>query len=75
LCGAIIQRRFFYTYDVHYVVRAPILLPLSGALSQRTIAVLVRVYRLTACLIQLHNRFRLLLVGYSIWLSISLFLL
>jgi hypothetical protein len=56
-------------------VRASILLPLSGPLSQRAIAVLVRVWRLTGCLIQLHNRFRVLLVGYSIWLSISLFLL
>jgi hypothetical protein len=61
-------------YTVHYVVRASIL-PLSGPLSQKATAILVRVLRLTGCLIQLHNRFRVLSVGYSIWLSISLFLM
>jgi hypothetical protein len=50
-------------------VRASTLLPLSGPLNQRAIAVLVCVKRLTGCLIQLHNCFRVLLVGYSIWLS------
>jgi hypothetical protein len=60
---------------VHYVVRASILLPLSGPLSQRAIAVLVCVQSLTGCLIQLHKCFRVVLFGYSIWLSISLFLL
>jgi hypothetical protein len=62
-------------YTVHYVVRASVLLPLSGSLSQSAVAVLVCVYRLTGCLFQLRNCFRVLLVGYSIWFSISLFLL
>jgi hypothetical protein len=62
-------------YTVHYVVRASILLPLSGPLNQMAIAVLVCVWPLRGCLVQLHNCFRVLLVGYNIWLSISLFLL
>jgi hypothetical protein len=40
LCGAIIYEDS-HIYTVHYVVRAPILLPLSGPLSQRAIIVLV----------------------------------
>jgi hypothetical protein len=34
LCVAIIQWWFSYIYSVHYVVRASILIPLSGPLSQ-----------------------------------------
>jgi hypothetical protein len=48
---------------VHYVVRASILLPLSGPLGQRAFAVLACVQRLTGCLIHLHNCFRVLLAN------------
>jgi hypothetical protein len=62
-------------YTVHYVVRVIIVRRPSDPSSRRPTAFFVCVYHLAGCLIQIHNCCRVLLGGYGIWWSFSLFLL